>query len=360
MKPVTKTVFKVGDFVSWAQAGQLDLRPEFQRRSVWKSGAKSYLLDTVIRGLPIPIVFLRDRLSLHSLATSREVVDGQQRLRTLLSYINPSLLSDFDLARDGFRISSVHNSEYAGFGFSQLPKDVQQAIFGYEIPVHVFSADTEDRDILQIFARLNATGVKLNDQELRNAEFFGEFKTLTFSLAYQNLNRWQDWGVFKIGDIARMTEVEDVADLIVSMHEGVHAKNKATLDGYYRDYDVTYPQGPQVERRFEAVMHAIEMQIGSGLKATAFSRRALFNDLFVAMYELMFGLKSPLDVTKKPKKLPANFAATLVDLSNEIVDGVDLPQDVEASLRGATAHKGTRTARVNFILAPFGHAVPAS
>ena len=56
VKTVTKTVFKVGDFVSWAQTGQLDLRPHFQRRPVWKSGAKSYLVDTVIRGLPIPIV----------------------------------------------------------------------------------------------------------------------------------------------------------------------------------------------------------------------------------------------------------------------------------------------------------------
>lgn len=46
---VTKTVFKVGDFVSWQKAGQLQLSPKFQRRSVWKKGAKSYLIDTIAR-----------------------------------------------------------------------------------------------------------------------------------------------------------------------------------------------------------------------------------------------------------------------------------------------------------------------
>lgn len=359
MKAVTKTVFKVGDFVSWAQAGQLDLRPHFQRRAVWKSGAKSYLLDTVIRGLPIPIVFLRDRLALQTITTAREVVDGQQRLRTLLSFINPNLVPDYDLVSDGFKISYVHNSEYAGLAFQEMPPNVQQSIIGYEIPVHVFSADTEDRDILQIFARLNATGVKLNDQELRNAEWFGAFKSFTYDLAYRNLNRWQDWGIFKLGDIARMIEVEDVSDLIVSMHEGVHGKNQKQLNDYYEQFDAAYPMSEIVERRFEAVMAAIETQIGSHLKALEFSRRALFSDLFVSVYSLMYGLDAPIDKTVKPQKLPLGFAKTIQELSTQIEFGLS-PPELASSLRGATAHKRSRTERISFILSAFGYELAES
>jgi hypothetical protein len=44
--PIQKTFYRVGDFVSWQKAGTLELSPAFQRRSVWKPGAKSFLIDT--------------------------------------------------------------------------------------------------------------------------------------------------------------------------------------------------------------------------------------------------------------------------------------------------------------------------
>jgi len=356
---VTKTVFKVGDFVSWAQNGTLDLRPVFQRRPVWKQGAKSYLIDTVIKGLPIPIVFLRDRLALQSIVTTREVVDGQQRLRTILSYIDPSLVKDYSEDQDAFKLSKLHNPDFGGKAFADLPAQIQRAIVSYEIPVHIFSADTEDRDILQIFARLNATGVKLNDQELRNAEFFGVFKSVTYDIAYENLNRWQEWGVFNLNDISRMSEVEEVADLIVSMHEGVHGRARKVIDDYYEKFDVKYPDKAAVAKRFESVMAAIETTLGPYIKDSEFSRKSLFGDLFVAIYHLMYGLGSKLQLNVKPSKLPARFAKNILELSRQIVDD-EVPEEIARSLRGATAHKGTRLSRVNFILGAFGYELEES
>ena len=57
-REITKTVYKISDFLAWQKAQLLILSPYFQRRSVWSLGAKSYLLDTVVRGLPIPDNFL--------------------------------------------------------------------------------------------------------------------------------------------------------------------------------------------------------------------------------------------------------------------------------------------------------------
>src|SRR5947208_9602966 len=94
---VSKTHYKVSDFISWAKASTLILSPSFQRRSVWPAGAKSYLIDTIVRGLPIPIIFLREqKTDLDSLEPKREVVDGQQRIRTLLTFIAPKLLRHFN------------------------------------------------------------------------------------------------------------------------------------------------------------------------------------------------------------------------------------------------------------------------
>jgi Protein of unknown function DUF262 len=72
--------FKVSDFLSWQREGSLELSPSFQRRPVWKPSAKSYLIDTVVRGLPVPIIFIRERINLTTQTTIREVVDGQQRV----------------------------------------------------------------------------------------------------------------------------------------------------------------------------------------------------------------------------------------------------------------------------------------
>src|SRR4051812_44405052 len=106
---ITKTVYKVGDFLSWQRMKSLVLSPSFQRRPVWSAAAKSFFIDTIARGHPIPIVFLREQTNLDTLEPSREVVDGQQRLRTLLSYIEPESLRDFDPERDSFEIKKSHN-----------------------------------------------------------------------------------------------------------------------------------------------------------------------------------------------------------------------------------------------------------
>src|SRR5438045_2613534 len=72
---ITRTQYRVSDFLSWQRAKSLVLSPSFQRRPVWKTGAKSYLVDTVVRGLPMPIIFLREqKTDLESLEPKREVV----------------------------------------------------------------------------------------------------------------------------------------------------------------------------------------------------------------------------------------------------------------------------------------------
>ena len=92
---IAKTEYKVADFLQWQRAGDLELAPVFQRRSVWNRKAKSYLVDTVVRGLPTPIIFLsRPDRPLNSLHAVREVVDGQQRLRTLIGFIDLKRFQD--------------------------------------------------------------------------------------------------------------------------------------------------------------------------------------------------------------------------------------------------------------------------
>src|SRR2546428_514680 len=76
------------DFSSWREAEGLSLTPKFQRRGVWTTPARSFLIDTLIRGLPVPPIYLRTTQSADRKRIVREVVDGQQRISAVLDFID--------------------------------------------------------------------------------------------------------------------------------------------------------------------------------------------------------------------------------------------------------------------------------
>lgn len=346
-KTTSKTVYKISDFLSWQRGKSLVLSPNFQRRSVWPQAAKSLLIDTVVRGIPMPIIFIRERTDLQTLEPIREVVDGQQRLRTLIAFIEPKLLKDYDESRDLFVVKKLHNKDIAGKTFRQLDASIRQQVLNYDFSVHVLPADTEDRDVLQIFARMNSTGVKLNAQELRNAEFYGAFKKLCYTLAYEQLERWRKWRIFSETDIARMIEVEATGELIRLMLHGVQSKSQPALNKLYLKYEEGFPHGVEATRRFRTVMDKIDESLGSELNTLAFSRKVLFETLFTFYYDLLFGLDGPLRKAKA-NPLPTRATKAVKDTSDLIQHG-ELDDDVAKVLRGGTGNKESRTLRLAFL-----------
>src|SRR5439155_22871656 len=102
--------------------------------------------------------------------------------------------------------------------------DVRQAILDYQFSVHILPASVDDREVLQIFARMNSTGLKLNSQELRNAAFFGEFKTSMYAIAAEQLQRWRTWRIFTEAQISRIGEIEITSDFAQLMISGLVGK----------------------------------------------------------------------------------------------------------------------------------------
>lgn len=294
---INKTVFKVSDFLSWQKAGNLDLTPPFQRRSVWKKGAKSYLVDTIVRGLPIPIIFIRDKQSNDfSLEPMREVVDGQQRLRTLIGFIAPKYLKDYNPEKDFFKISRSHNKDLANKTFEDFDKDTKQIILDYQFSVHVLPADISDRDILQIFARMNSTGTKLKNQELRNAGWFGEFKMSVYESALKYFEEWRKWKIFTDDNISRMDEVELTTEFYSLMMKGITGKSQNALDKLYEIYDDegTFKEKNVIEKRFEIVMDTIDENLGEYIPQSPFKKKTIFYILFAVIYDICYEIDSEL------------------------------------------------------------------
>lgn len=359
---VFKTSYSVLDFLEWQRQGTLDLQPFYQRRPVWNKQVKSLLMDSILRGYPIPLIFLHRRLDIPSSKSVRSVVDGQQRLRTLLSFVDPDCLKDSD-EWDDFRILRSHNQEYAGMSFADLPEDAKSTVLQTSLSVNVLPADIADVTILRIFQRMNTTGLKLKEQEVRNGTYFGQFKDVAYSLAYEQNQRWTQWGLFKRQDIGQMSEVEFTSDLMGALIRGVSGKSAAQITSLYKEYDGDFPDADRVMADFRSAFDYLAPIYDERLNYKLPSRFRT-TSWFYALFAIAAGLSDsgsdpkndyadPLPTSAHVGPTPdvRSLAARLIEVDRLISKKGELPDDLAESLRRQTTHKASRLQRIRLIRA---------
>jgi hypothetical protein len=178
-----------------------------------------------------------------------------------------------------------------------------------------------DKDILRIFARLNTHSVKLNDQELRNGEYFGPFKVSCYALAFEHLEFWRKNKIFSETSIARMSEAELTSELVILLIDGLQDKKKS-INSIYQKYDEAFPDRVKTESRFRSVVDVINEACPEGLADTEFRRTPLFYSLFAAVAHRLYGVgRVSLDTPKTPKLTKMELEqlqGTVVDLSRVV------------------------------------------
>lgn len=283
--------YSVRDFEEWSERDELVLTPKFQRRDVWSPKARSYLIDTILRGKPIPKLYMRQNVNPTTRRTIREIVDGQQRLKTVLSFI-----------KDGFKISRSHHEDFGGKFFSGLDVGTQKDILKYEFVVDLLQ-DVPDNEVYDVFARINTYSERLKPQELRNAKWFGDFKSAVYLLAKEFVTFLANNRVFTPKQILRMAEAELISELLLAMEEGVREGKKNVIDKAYLDYDDRFPNRRRHERRFREVIDAIGSIAGDELPNLKFRGTRLFYPFFCAVYHLQYELprlQAPRRTIKAP------------------------------------------------------------
>ena len=348
MKGFDSTTYTVNDFLEWYERKQLILSPKFQRRSVWKDVAKSFLIDSILRDKPLPKIFIRQITDIKTRTTIREVVDGQQRLRTIMDFIN-----------DGFKVKKVHNKEHGEKFFSQLDEEAQSAILTYK-----FSVDTligvEDGDIMDIFARLNTYTTPLNKQELINAEFYGYFKQLVYGVSHRYNKFWIDNKIFSEYQTMRMNEVELTADLFISFIDGI--QNRKIVKNYYKKYDEMFNEKDILESRFDETISLITRIFGDSLKKSKYKKPALFYAMFLALYNIKYDIcnienMSHIEIDLCDKQI--SKIKICFDRIEEIINTAaeDLNKEQLAfvtSISRATSDAESRKTRTQFIVNELG------
>jgi len=178
---ISRDVFSVYELKrKYEEKKTLILDPDFQREKVWNKRQKSELIESILMGIPLPVMyFAEDRYG------NLQVIDGRQRLETFFEFMN-----------NRFSLSQTPILDNKGKKFSNLEPREQTRLEDYQIIVYIIKPQTPDRIKFDIFDRVNRGGTPLNKQEMRNALYQGKSTKLLKELAeYEEFKRATDYSI---------------------------------------------------------------------------------------------------------------------------------------------------------------------
>lgn len=282
--------------------------------------------------------------------TVRTVVDGQQRLRTIIEFVT-----------DAFPILKAHNSDYGRKTYSALPEEVQDQILSYAIGVDVLYNAKLD-DLLDIFARINTYSVALNTQEKLNAKYLGPFKVNAYALGHKYAQYLKDSKVITPAQISRMGEAELASDLLMSLSDGIQTSKN--IEKTYKKYE-GLDEAPQnlsdACGRFDKTMSYIgAIYEGKEISQTNWSRVHWFYTLFNCVSHGIYGDVIPEAgkfVALSPDTI-ALWRASLSEVSAKYdvyttEKDIDVPREFANFIdfaRRRTTDTDARLARARFVL----------
>ncbi|UUZ46641.1 DUF262 domain-containing protein [Massilia sp. B-10] len=265
----------------------------FQRKFVWSLKDQVSLIETILMGFPIPEIYLwQNDTDAESGDTIFSVVDGQQRIRSILNFIDNKFVLDK-------RSLDHKKAAYAGKKFDELDPELKKIIWKYPFSVRFISDEITHEEIVKIFLRLNRTNITLNPQELRNAEFNGDFIKLAAELA--DLPFWTSHAIFNDSDIRRMTDIQFISTLLIFLRKGIEEETtQGAINKIYDQYNNNYPEAKSDESAFKKVLAVLSIFSNENPHVImAYKSKTHLYTLFLLGYYLSDQPKAFLLVTAK-------------------------------------------------------------
>lgn len=207
--------------------GLLVLAPDFQRRFVWTMEHQEEFIDTIMKGLPFPEIYVSTgQIDIERMRTTRNVIDGQQRLTTIRNYI------------DG--VNATYHKIPA---YKDLPAEEKGAFLSYEIVVRDLGKVPEDV-VREIFRRINLTKFKLDSVEIHNAVYDGAF----ISAAKRIVDEVDIsvFGVFRESEFSRMSDLHFVLTVMSTLEAGGYFLQDTPVEKYIERYNEEYPRAEKI------------------------------------------------------------------------------------------------------------------
>lgn len=213
----------IADVYGDISEGKLILKPDFQRKFVWTHEHQEAFIDTILKGLPFPEIYVCEGdLDIEKLRTTRLVIDGQQRLTTIKNYIE---------GKSDKPLTSVPL-------FSALSDDAKGDVLKYQIVVRDLGK-IDDAITKEIFRRINLTKFKLDNIEIQNAVYDGQFIT-TAKEVLENIS-FEDYGVLKESEFTRMADLHFILLIMSTLENGGYFVQDKEIENFIAGYNEEYP-----------------------------------------------------------------------------------------------------------------------
>jgi hypothetical protein len=183
-------------------------------------------------------------------------------------------------------------------------------VFGYKFVVRILPP-MEEEGIRKIFARLNRNVIALNEQELRNATYWGPFIKAIQYMADDD-PFWAEAGLFSANDHRRMLDHEYLSELAIAYLHGPQNK-KDRLDHYYQLYEERFEDRERLMRAFRKVTAEIDRLI-IRLAGTRWKKKSDFYTLFLALAPKEDEFPWPADRRAEISRRLEEFGARVDDL----------------------------------------------
>lgn len=293
-------------------------QPEFQRKFVWTSKHKEAFIDTILQGLPFPEIYIAQTgIDMERIVSTEVVVDGQQRLSTIVQYID----EQEDSKEFGKTIKK----------YKELTREEKSDFLNYNVVIRDLG-DVDEDTIKEIFKRINRTKFNLRQVEIHNAVYDGEFITC----AQEILDELDSdhLPIFSDSDLTRMADLHFILLCMATIeNEGYFSRDKE-IENYVVDFNEEYPNYDTVKTKLVQTFKFIN-DLGLD-NDSMWYRKSNFYTLVIELYD-------KFDLVKDDLK------EKLEEMDRKVIENKHLPKEENAySLYYSYMYTGTnsRQARV--------------
>lgn len=265
---IVNSNFTIAELCDQFSSKVLRINRQYQRSDeVWPEAARSFLIETVILGFPVPKLTLRQTTDVKKLKTYKEIVDGQQRTKAFVDFFRGALKLT----------NNIETEELRGSTINEIPEGMREQFVSYSIGADIL-VGASDEEVREVFRRINSYTVPLNPEEQRHAIYQGAFKWFIYDLSRACEKIFVTLGTFGEKEFVRMQDAKLLTEICHALNFGITTTSKKNLDSIYKGWDEEFASRDKYFKRITKALRYL-----AGIENLANSALAKPHNMYALM-----------------------------------------------------------------------------